>query len=54
MFYISKCLQLLGLIVIGIGFIFKFPQLMDYNLLGFGVASFIMGWIVQKYGLNEK
>tara|TARA_B110000438_G_C15612772_1_gene562952 strand:+ start:686 stop:850 length:165 start_codon:yes stop_codon:yes gene_type:complete len=53
MYYISKVLQFLGLIVIGIGFIIKFPQLMDYKLLGIGTAFFVMGWTVQKFGLNK-
>ena len=51
MYYISKGLQLIGLIVIGIGFILQFPHLMDYKLLGIGALFFIMGWIVQKFGL---
>ena len=51
MYYISKGLQLIGLIVIGIGFISKLPHLMNYKLLGIGVLFFIMGWIVQKFGL---
>ena len=53
MYYISKGFQLVGLLVIGAGFINKFPQLMDYKLLGIGLVFFIMGWVVQKFGLNE-
>jgi len=53
MFYISKVLQLIGISIIGIGFISQFPNLLDYNLLGIGMLFFIMGWIVQKFGLTN-
>ena len=52
MYYISKGLQLVGLLIIGVGFINKFPQLMDYKLLGIGMVFFIMGVAVQKFGLS--
>ena len=52
MYYISKGFQLVGLLVIGAGFINKFPQLMDYKLLGIGMVFFIMGVTIQKFGLN--
>ena len=53
MYYFSKGFQLVGLLVIGAGFINKFPQLMDYKLLGIGLVFFIMGVIVQKFGLSK-
>ena len=53
MYYISKGFQLVGLLVIGAGFINKFPQLMDYKLLGIGVVFFIMGMVVKKIGLSN-
>ena len=53
MYYISKGFQFVGLLVIGIGFISKFPQLIDYKLIGIGLIFFIMGWVVQKFGLDE-
>jgi len=52
MYYISKGFQLMGLLIIGIGFVNKFPQLMDYKLLGIGLVFFIMGVVIQKFGLN--
>ena len=51
MYYISKGLQLIGIIIIGIGFISSFPQLMSYKLLSIGIVFFIMGYIVNKFGL---
>ena len=53
MYYISKGFQFVGLFVIGIGFISKFPQLMDYKLIGIGLAFFIMGVAIQKFGLSK-
>ena len=52
MYYISKGFQLVGILVISGGFINKFPQLMDYKLLGIGMVFFIMGVAVQKFGLS--
>ncbi len=54
MYFVSKGLQLSGLVIIGIGFMSNFPQLMDYKLLGFGSVVFLMGWIVQKFGLSNQ
>ena len=53
MYYFSKGFQLVGLLVIGIGFINKFPQLVDYKLLGFGLVFFMMGVAIQKFGLSD-
>ena len=53
MYYISKGFQLVGLMVVGVGFINKFPYLMDYELLGIGVIFFIMGVLIKKFGLRE-
>ena len=52
MYYISKGLQFVALLIIGVGFISQFPKLMDYKFLGFGLAFFIMGWALQKFGLR--
>jgi hypothetical protein len=53
MYYFSRGFQLVGLLVIGGGFINKFPQLLDYKLLGIGLVFFIMGIAIQKFGLSE-
>ena len=44
---------MIGIIVVGVGFILYFPNLMDYKLLGIGSMFFVMGWLVQKFGLNN-
>ena len=53
MYYIGKGLQLIAVLIIGIGFISHFPDLLDYKLLGVGTLFFIMGWLVQKFGLSN-
>ncbi len=53
MYYFSRGFQLVGLLVIGGGFINQFPQLLDYKLLGIGLVFFIMGIAIQKFGLSE-
>ena len=52
MYYISKGFQLVGLLIIAAGFVKKFPNLMDYKLLGIGLIFFIMGVAIQKFGLS--
>ena len=51
MYYFSKGFQLVGLLVIGAGFINKFPKLLDYKLFGIGLVFFIMGLAIKKFGL---
>ena len=53
MYYIGKGLQLIALLIISLGFISHFPNLLDYKLLGIGITFFVMGWLVQKFGLNS-
>ena len=52
MYYMSKGLELLGMIVIVTGFIVKFPGLMDPKLLIVGLACFGAGWIIENYTLQ--
>ena len=53
MYYFSKGFQLVGLLIIGAGFINKFPQLVDYKLFGIGLVFFIMGLAINIFGLSE-
>ena len=48
----SNGLELLWLIVIVIGFIVKFPGLMDPTLLIIGIVCFGAGWIIERYTLQ--
>jgi len=52
-YYTAKGLELLGMAMIGIGFIIKFPALMDPKMLLAGVICFGAGWVIEKYILKE-
>ncbi len=52
MYYLAKGLEVLGLTVIAIGFIIKFPALMDPKLLLAGGIIFACGWIIENYLLE--
>ena len=52
MYYAAKGLELLGMTMIGIGFIIKFPKLMDPKLLFAGIICFVSGWAIEKYILE--
>tara|TARA_B100000678_G_C17738172_1_gene313560 strand:- start:72 stop:230 length:159 start_codon:yes stop_codon:yes gene_type:complete len=52
MYYAAKGLELLGIFMIGVGFIVKFPALMDPKFLFAGVLCFGVGWSIEKYILK--
>ena len=52
MYYAAKMLELLGMTMIAIGFVVKFPSLMDPKLLLGGIICFISGWSIEKYILK--
>jgi|TARA_B110000014_G_C20055548_1_gene549352 hypothetical protein len=52
MYYAAKGLELLGMTMIGIGFIIKFPSLMDPKLLLAGIICFGSGWVIENYILK--
>ena len=52
MYYISKSLEFLGLFIMLVGFLIRFPKLMDYNFFISGLILFIIGWIIDKYILE--
>ena len=52
MYYISKCLELTGLCVIGSGMIQNFPKLMNPKWLLAGGLFFAAGWVMEKYLLK--
>ena len=49
MYYAAKGLEFLGIFMIGVGFIIKFPALMDPKLLFSGILCFGVGWSIEKY-----
>ena len=54
MYYAAKGLELLGMSIIAIGFIIKFPSLMDPKMLLAGIICFATGWVTEKYILTQQ
>tara|TARA_Y100000590_G_C15465754_1_gene918169 strand:- start:561 stop:719 length:159 start_codon:yes stop_codon:yes gene_type:complete len=52
MYYAAKGLELLGMFMIAVGFIIKFPGLMDPKLLLAALICFGSGWAIEKYILK--
>ncbi|MCH7505378.1 hypothetical protein IID04_07090 [PVC group bacterium] len=44
----AKTIQAIGLGAISIGFLLKFPHLMDPKLFMSGIAVFIIGWLMER------
>ncbi|MBI4556347.1 MAG: hypothetical protein HY706_02075 [Candidatus Hydrogenedentes bacterium] len=53
-YFVAKVLQAGGLAVVAIGFLQKFPKLMDVRILAGGITVFIGGWLVEKFLLRSK
>jgi|TARA_B100000959_G_scaffold16302_1_gene15951 hypothetical protein len=51
-YHAAKALELLGMFMIAVGFVVKFPKLMDPRLLLAGIICFGSGWIIEKYILK--
>tara|TARA_Y100001970_G_scaffold229002_1_gene283938 strand:- start:1618 stop:1776 length:159 start_codon:yes stop_codon:yes gene_type:complete len=52
MYYAAKGLELLGMFMLAVGFVVKFPKLMDPKLLFAGIVLFGSGWAIEKYILK--
>jgi hypothetical protein len=52
MYYMAKSLQLLGIFSILIGFIIKYPKLMDPKLFLASLIIFGSGMVIDKYILK--
>ena len=53
MYYIGKILQACGLAIILVGFLRRFPELMDHRSLLVGIMVFFCGWLVDRYLLKK-
>ena len=49
MVVIVKGLQAAGLAIILIGFVQRFPQLMNPKLFLLGLGVFMMGWLINRF-----
>ncbi|MDA0990025.1 MAG: hypothetical protein O3A51_04675 [Verrucomicrobia bacterium] len=52
MYYLAKGLQFAGILIVGVGFLAKFPDLMNPRLFMAGIIFCVAGWIVQRYVLK--
>ena len=48
MYYIAKIFQAAGLAVFGIGFIIRFPKLVDHKTLFVSLVAFGLGWSIER------
>jgi hypothetical protein len=53
MYYIAKFLQAAGLTITMIGFLARFPKLIDMKIFSLGSLIFAGGWILQVYGAKK-
>ena len=53
MYYIAKFLELIGLVILSVGFYNHYPNPMSYNVLIYSSIFFTMGWIIEKYVLKD-
>ena len=49
MYWIAKFVQAVGLAMILIGFIQRFPQLMSPKIFLLGLGVFMAGWLINRY-----
>ena len=53
MYYIAKFLELIGLVILSVGFYNHYPDPMNYSVLIYAAIFFIMGLIIEKYILKD-
>ncbi len=49
MFFLGKFLQAVGLGILLIGYIQRFPNLIEYKTLGLSILVFTGGWLISQY-----
>ncbi len=53
MYYISKSMELIGMLIIGGSFISNFPETINYYYLIVGIAFFSIGFLIEKFVLKQ-
>ena len=53
MYWAAKGLQAAGMVIILLGFIRRFPDVMDRPALAAGVLVFICGWVIDRFMLKK-
>ena len=46
-------MEFIGMLVIGVSFLYQFPDRMNYNYLKIGIAFFSLGFLVEKFVLKD-
>lgn len=54
MYYIAKFFQAAGLTIILVGFLLRFPALMNPRLFLLGLILFGTGWVINHFMLKTK
>jgi hypothetical protein len=49
MYYVGKILQAGGLTILCIGYMIRFPKLVDYKTFGISLLLFVTGWVITQY-----
>jgi hypothetical protein len=53
MYWMAKGFQAFGLVLVGVEFLRRFPQIMDMKVLTIGIVVFALGWGIQRYGVRS-
>jgi hypothetical protein len=53
LFYFAKTIECIGLVIIAVGFIERYPQLMNPKILLAGMLIFICGWMIERFLLKR-
>ena len=46
-------MEFIGVLIIGVSFLYQFPDRMNYNYLIIGVAFFSLGFLIEKFVLKD-
>jgi len=53
MYWVGKLLEATGMVIILLGFIRNYPDVMDRPALAAGVIVFACGWVIDRYLLKK-
>ena len=52
MYYLSKVLEFVGMLILGVSFVISFPNIINWNFFIVGVSFFSMGFMIEKFVLK--
>ena len=53
MYWVAKSLQAAGMVIILLGFIRSYPEVMDRMALTAGIIVFASGWVIDRFVLKK-